>query len=77
MAEEQKKTKKVKEVDPMKELLKKQKADRLALQQQITLDNYAKIMTALKTINPGKDEKEIIKLYQAQAKELEAKTEEA
>ena len=60
-------------IDPMKELLKRQKEERKALAQQITLNNYAKLINALKALNPDlKSDDAIIKYYVLEAAKFKA-----
>lgn len=60
-----------KQAQTMEELLKQQRAARNALKTKITAENYSKLMTALKKLNPGKKDAEIIALYEAQAAEIQ------
>lgn len=60
---------KAKQPQTMAELLKKQKEERKAMEQMIVNQNYAKLMAALKAINPGLKDEQIIELYEAQAAE--------
>jgi len=57
-----------KELSPLEQLKKKHREEVKALTLKLTVENYNKLMTALKTINPGKTEDEIIAIYEAEAK---------
>ena len=57
-----------KELSPLDQLKKKHREEVKALTLKLTVENYNKLMTALKTINPGKTEDEIIAIYEAEAK---------
>ena len=57
-----------KELSPLEQLMKKHREEVKALTLKLTVENYNKLMTALKTINPGKTEDEIIAIYEAEAK---------
>ena len=50
------------------ELQKKHREERKALQNKILAQNYHKLMTALKTLNPDMKDDEIIERYVADAK---------
>ena len=42
--------------------------DYLAKRKELQVQNYAQLMAALKVLNPGKTDSEIIKIYEDQAK---------